>query len=197
MSDYPVVEAFHTLQGEGAHTGRAAWFIRLAGCDVRCVWCDSPQSWGGAWPRKTAAELASAVPLNGTFAVITGGEPLLHDLTALTDALHARSVRVHVETSGTQPLTGAPDWICLSPKKQKPPLTEVCERADELKVIIADAADFEWAEQQAARVSDTCRLFLQPEWSVREAVMPLIADFVKDHPRWRVSLQTHKYLDIP
>ncbi len=193
------MERFYTLQGEGAYTGQAAYFIRLGGCDVGCVWCDVKESWDAtAHPQVPVERLvrdAAAHP--GRIVVVTGGEPLMHDLSDLTDALHAAGLRTHIETSGSSPLSGDWDWICLSPKKFKAALPAVFEKAHELKVVVFNKHDLKWAEEQAARVGPDCIRYLQPEWSKRDTVMPLITEHVKAHPGWRVSLQTHKYLDIP
>ncbi|WP_217701000.1 7-carboxy-7-deazaguanine synthase QueE [Hymenobacter sp. CRA2] len=193
------MEQFYTIQGEGANAGRAAYFIRLGGCDVGCHWCDVKESWDAdAHPRQAIADLvaqASAHP--GKNVVITGGEPLMHDLGPLTKALHEAGLQTWMETSGAHPLSGEWDWICLSPKKFKAPLPEVLRNAHELKVVVFHKSDFAWAEQHAAQVGPECRLFLQPEWSKAAQVTPLIIDYVKQNPRWQVSLQTHKYLDIP
>lgn len=194
----PLMESFYTIQGEGFHQGRAAWFIRLGGCDVGCVWCDVKESWdASAHPLVAVGELAKeAARCPADIAVVTGGEPLIHPLGALTRLLHENGMRTHIETSGAHPLTGSWDWICLSPKKFRAPLPEICGHADELKVVIYHRSDFDWAERYAAQVSPSCKLFLQPEWSRAEAMMPLISDYVKAHPRWMVSLQLHKYLGI-
>ena len=193
------MERFYTLQGEGAYTGQAAYFIRLGGCDVGCVWCDVKESWDAtAHPQVPVERLvrdAAAHP--GRIVVVTGGEPLMHDLSALTTELHAAGLRTHIETSGSSPLSGDWDWICLSPKKFKAALPAVFEKAHELKVVVFNKHDLKWAEEQAARVGPDCIRYLQPEWSKRDTVMPLITEHVKAHPGWRVSLQTHKYLDIP
>lgn len=193
------MEHFYTLQGEGYHTGRAAYFIRLAGCDVGCVWCDVKDSWDAAGhPLLTTAEIAGiAAQHDGRIAVITGGEPAMHNLTYLCNALHHAGFAAHIETSGAHPLTGELDWVTLSPKKFKAPLEECVKRADELKVVVFHRSDFEWAEQHAAKVGDNCLLYLQPEWSRRDIITPLIIDYVKQHPQWRLSLQTHKYVNIP
>lgn len=195
----PVMESFYTLQGEGFHQGRAAYFIRLGGCDVGCVWCDVKESWDAEkHPRRSVRELvaaASAYP--GRLAVITGGEPLMHDCSDLTHALRAAGFSTHIETSGAWPLSGEWDWICLSPKKFKAPLPEIVPQANELKVVIYNKTDFEWAEQWAAQTSPDCRLFLQPEWSRSAVVTPLIIDYIKAHPRWEFSLQLHKYIHVP
>jgi len=195
----PVMEHFYTVQGEGAYTGQAAYFIRLAGCDVGCVWCDVKESWGVSSEQlmnhDTLVDQAAESP--SELVVITGGEPLLHDLTALTCALQENGLRVHLETSGAHPLSGRLDWVCLSPKKFKFPLPEVYTRADELKVIVYNKKDFDWAEEQAAKVGRNCRLFLQPEWSKREVAMDWIVQYVKQNPQWQISLQTHNYLQVP
>lgn len=199
IAHYPVMEHFYTLQGEGVHTGRAAYFIRLGGCDVGCVWCDVKESWdAAAHPHMTNVELAQiAASHEGRIAVITGGEPAMHHLGALCDALHAAGFKVHIETSGAHPLSGELDWVTLSPKKFKAPLEECLAMAHELKVVVYHKSDFDWAQQHAAKVGGECRLFLQPEWSKRDAMTPLITDFIKANPRWQLSLQTHKYINIP
>ena len=195
----PVMEAFYTVQGEGVFTGHAAYFIRLGGCDVGCTWCDVKESWDAdAHPKlEVEAIVAEATKYPARIAVITGGEPLMHDLGALTSALRATGFRTHIETSGAHPFSG--DWhhVCLSPKKFKAALPEAFQRADELKVIVFNKHDLQWAGEQAAQAGPDCALFLQPEWSKREAMMPLVVEHVKAYPRWRISLQTHKYLDIP
>jgi organic radical activating enzyme len=193
------MEHFYTLQGEGVHTGQAAYFIRLGGCDVGCVWCDVKESWdAAAHPLMTNVELAQiAATYGGRLVVITGGEPAMHDLVPLCDALHASGFRIHIETSGAHPLSGKLDWVTLSPKKFKAPLNESMLLADELKVVVFNKSDFEWAEQHAAKVGPACRLFLQPEWSKRDTITPLIIDYIKLHPQWQLSLQTHKYINIP
>ena len=195
----PVMEHFCTIQGEGAHTGRVAYFIRLGGCDVGCVWCDVKDSWPTEghpkWEVDRLAEVAAAS--GAEVAVITGGEPTLHNLDALTRKLTDLGMRTHVETSGTNELTGNWHWVCFSPKKFKPPVDSVYQQADELKVVVFNKSDLEWAQTHAQRVNDNCLLYLQPEWSKKEVVMPLIVEFCKAHPRWRISLQTHKYLNIP
>ncbi|MDA0792273.1 MAG: 7-carboxy-7-deazaguanine synthase QueE [Bacteroidetes bacterium] len=194
----PLMEAFYTLQGEGYHKGGAAYFIRIGGCDVGCHWCDVKESWN--------AELHPPTPINtivdgakkySDTVVVTGGEPLMWPMDPLTTALHNKGIQVHIETSGAYPLTGVWDWFCLSPKKNKLPLKEAYDRADEVKVIVYNNDDFKFAEEQAEKVSPTCKLFLQPEWSRRDKMMPLMVDYVLQHPKWKVSLQTHKYLNIP
>ena len=193
------MEHFYTLQGEGVHTGKAAYFIRLGGCDVGCVWCDVKDSWdAAAHPVMTTNEIvAIALKHEGRIAVITGGEPAMHDLTDLCNALHKAGFRTHIETSGAHPMTGDLDWVTLSPKKFKAPLAPVLAKADELKVVVFHRSDLEWAEQHAALVPPDCKLFLQPEWSKRDIITPLIIDYIKQHPRWQLSLQTHKYINIP
>ena len=195
----PVMEHFYTLQGEGVYQGKAAYFIRLGGCDVGCVWCDVKESWDEEkHPRYTIGNLVNMVTQTPTeIVVITGGEPLLHDLTALTGALKAAGLRTHIETSGSSPLSGMLDWITLSPKKFKAPLPEVLPHANELKVVIFHKSDFQWAEQFAAQVSPDCKLFLQPEWSKADVMTPLIIDYIKDNPKWQLSLQIHKYINVP
>ena len=195
----PVMEAFYTVQGEGHFTGHAAYFIRLGGCDVGCTWCDVKDSWDAdAHPMVTVEDLvADAMKHPARLAVITGGEPLMHDLTPLTTALREAGFRTHIETSGAHPFSGEWHHVCLSPKKFKAALPEAYTKADELKVIVFNKHDLQWAEEQAANAGPDCILFLQPEWSKRETMMPLIVEHVKAHPRWTISLQTHKYLSIP
>src|SRR5580692_1690021 len=187
----PVMEQFYTLQGEGFHQGKAAYFIRLGGCDVGCVWCDVKDSWDAArHPRYTIPELIASASIHpGRLAVITGGEPLMHDCTALTHGLRQAGFATHIETSGAWPLSGEWDWICLSPKKFKAPLPAIPALANELQVVIFNKADFDWAEHWAALVTQDCRLFLQPEWSKSDTITPLIISYIKKHPRWRFSLQ--------
>jgi len=195
----PVMEAFYTLQGEGFHQGKAAYFIRLGGCDVGCFWCDVKESWDAdKHPLKTIEEIISeAKKFPGRLAVITGGEPLMHDLTELTAALKEEGFQTNIETSGSSPLTGTWDWICLSPKKFKAPLSEILPLANELKVVVYNKTDFKWAEQYAAKVSKKCKLYLQPEWSKSSEVTPLIIDYIKANPQWELSLQIHKYINVP
>lgn len=195
----PLMEQFYTIQGEGYNTGRAACFVRLGGCDVGCVWCDVKESWDAdAHPRVAVADIVTAATqYPGRNVVVTGGEPLMHDLVPLTQALHAAGCQTWIETSGAYALSGEWDWICVSPKKFKAPLPDVLAQAHELKIVVFNKSDFAWAEEHAAQVGPACRLYLQPEWSKREAMMPLIVDYVKAQPRWQVSLQTHKFLDIP
>lgn len=193
------MEHFYTLQGEGRYTGHASYFIRLGGCDVGCVWCDVKDSWDAS--KHPLVEVSAMVDFvsasKSPIAVITGGEPLMHDLTDLTASLKNVGIRTHIETSGAHPLSGSWDWICLSPKKFKSPLNEVVVKANELKVVIYNKSDFEWAEKFASMVSSDCLLYLQPEWSKSAEVNPLIISYIKENPRWIFSLQTHKFLDIP
>jgi 7-carboxy-7-deazaguanine synthase len=193
------MEAFYTIQGEGAFQGHAAYFIRLGGCDVGCVWCDVKESWeAAAHPDKEVASIVKeALQFPARVAVVTGGEPLMYDLEELTRQLKDKGFRTHIETSGAYPLSGHWDWVCFSPKKFKEPLPEVAQAADELKVIVYNKSDFKWAEKYEALVDQNCRLFLQPEWSQQEKVTPLIIDYIKANPQWQVSLQVHKYLNIP
>ncbi|KAF0242480.1 MAG: 7-carboxy-7-deazaguanine synthase QueE [Sediminibacterium sp.] len=195
----PVMEAFYTLQGEGAHQGRAAYFIRLGGCDVGCFWCDVKESWDASkHPQIAVSEIiAGAVQHPGRLAVITGGEPLLYDLTELTAQLQLNGFETNIETSGSSPLSGSWNWICLSPKKFKAPLPEVVEKANELKVVIYNKHDFEWAETYATQVNANCALFLQPEWDKAAEITPAIIEYIQQHPKWRMCLQVHKYLQIP
>lgn len=193
------MEHFYTLQGEGRYTGHAAYFIRLGGCDVGCVWCDVKESWDATkHPVVSIEAITDHVVASGAkIAVVTGGEPLMHNLESLTSRLQEKGIRTHVETSGAHPLSGSWDWICLSPKKFKAPLGEILSAADELKVVVYNKSDFAWAEQYAAMVSETCLLYLQPEWSKSAEVTPLIVDYIKNTPSWILSLQTHKYISIP
>lgn len=195
----PVMEHFYTLQGEGYHQGKAAYFIRLGGCDVGCVWCDVKESWNAdIHPRYTVEELVQLVQATpAPLAVITGGEPLMHQLDALTTALKAAGIQTNIETSGAHPLSGQWDWICLSPKKFKQPLPGILPYASELKVVIFNPSDFAWAEQWAAQVSASCKLYLQPEWDKAAQVTPLIVEYIKAHPQWELSLQIHKYIQVP
>jgi organic radical activating enzyme len=195
----PVMEQFYTLQGEGVYSGRAAYFIRLGGCDVGCVWCDVKDSWDASLHEKVTPEdiVLQAQQHPSRIAVITGGEPAMYDLTELTSALKAADFTVHIETSGAYPLIGHFDWITFSPKKFKAPLKEVAHLAHELKIVVFNASDFIWAETHAKEVSDVCRLFIQPEWDKSAKMLPQIIDYIKENPVWSVSLQTHKYLDIP
>lgn len=199
ITTLPVMEAFYTLQGEGFHQGRAAYFIRLGGCDVGCVWCDVKDSWDASkHPLQSVNDIITeAKKYPGRLAVITGGEPLMHQLDELTHALKSARFETNIETSGSSPLSGDWDWICLSPKKFKAPLPEIIPLAHELKVVIFNKHDFEWAETYAAQVNPNCKLYLQPEWDKAEKVLPLIIDYIKAHPQWELSLQTHKYINVP
>jgi 7-carboxy-7-deazaguanine synthase len=195
----PVMEDFYTIQGEGFHQGKPAYFIRLGGCDVGCVWCDVKDSWDAdKHPKISTSSIVEKVKQTAAqIAVITGGEPLLHDLTDLTGKLKKAGISTHIETSGSSPLSGIPDWITLSPKKFKAPLEEVAAKAHELKVVVFNKSDLQWAEQWAAKVNPSCKLYLQPEWSKASQVTPMIIDYIKEHPQWRLSLQVHKYINVP
>lgn len=195
----PVMEAFYTIQGEGIHSGTAAYFIRLGGCDVGCVWCDVKDSWdAGKWPVLKIREIVNAaMEFPGRLVVITGGEPLMYNLGPLTALLHDNGFKIHIETSGVYPVTGDYEWICFSPKKFKKPHPGIYSLADELKVVIYHKSDFEFAEDHAKKVKDTCKKLLQPEWSKRESMTAQIINYVKSCPNWKISLQTHKFMDIP
>ena len=194
----PLMEAFYTLQGEGYHKGSAAYFIRIGGCDVGCHWCDVKESWNADLHPPTAiTKIVQEAQKYSNTVVVTGGEPLMWNMEPLTDALHQQGIKIHIETSGAYALSGAWDWFCLSPKKNKLPTDAAYLRADELKMIVYNKDDLRFAEEQAQRVNADCKLFLQPEWSKREKVIPILVDYVLNHPQWKVSLQTHKYLNIP
>ncbi len=195
----PVVEEFYTLQGEGFHTGKAAYFLRLGGCDVGCSWCDSRFSWNpDIHPVVSSDDIIKNIVESGTDSVvITGGEPLIWNLDYLCEGLKNKKISTFIETSGAYPVSGIWDWICLSPKRNSPPVNEIYKIADELKVIIQNSDDFEWAEKFSTLVNNTCRLYLQPEWSRFEVIIPEIVEYVKKNPQWRVSLQVHKYMHIP
>ena len=194
----PLMEEFYTIQGEGYHTGKAAYFIRIGGCDVGCHWCDVKESWNAKIHPPTHADMIvkNAKKMSST-VVITGGEPLMWSMNYLTKKLKEQGIKTHIETSGAYAFSGTWDWFCLSPKKTKLPLEEMYHKADELKIIIHNKSDFKFAEEHAARVDRNCRLFLQPEWSKRDKMIPKIVDYVMEHPKWNISLQTHKYLNIP
>ena len=195
----PVMEDFYTLQGEGFHQGKAAYFIRLGGCDVGCVWCDVKDSWDAEKHPKFKVE-SLKLKIKETPAeivVITGGEPLMHDLTGLTKDLQVAGLKTHIETSGAHPLSGSWDWICLSPKKFKAPLPGIVSLANELKIVVFNKSDFDWAEKFEALVSPSCKLFLQPEWDKAAEITPLIIEYIKSHPQWELSLQIHKYINVP
>ena len=194
----PLMEEFYTIQGEGYHTGKAAYFIRIGGCDVGCHWCDVKESWNADLHPPTLTDtIVNNANKYANTVVITGGEPLMWSLDYITNLLSKNSIRTHIETSGAYPLSGKWDWICLSPKKTKLPLEGIYSEAHELKIIIANNHDFKFAEEQASKVSGTCELFLQPEWSKREKLTPSIVEYVMKNPQWKISLQTHKYLNIP
>lgn len=195
----PLMEEFYTIQGEGYNTGKAAYFIRIGGCDVGCHWCDVKESWDANLHPLTPSEtiLEHVLESKTPAVVVTGGEPLIYNLDYLTGKLKDRGIQTFIETSGAYPLSGHWDWICLSPKKTMLPKEENFKAAHELKIIVFNKHDFIWAEEQAAKVSEECYLYLQPEWSKRNEITPLIVEYVKSHPRWMISLQTHKYIDIP
>jgi 7-carboxy-7-deazaguanine synthase len=195
----PVMESFYTIQGEGFHAGRAAYFIRLGGCDVGCVWCDVKESWDASkHPQIEIEQLVKEVKAEtGRLVVITGGEPLMHDLTMLTNDLQTQGFETNIETSGSHPLSGSWNWICLSPKKFKAPLPEIFAQANELKVVIFNKHDFAWAEENAAKVAADCKLYMQPEWDKREQMMPLMIEYVKANPQWQICVQMHKYINVP
>ena len=195
----PVMEHFYTIQGEGYYQGKAAYFVRLGGCDVGCTWCDVKESWlAENHPLYSVDEIVNEIVKSGAkICVITGGEPLIYNLNELTKQLHSNNIRTHVETSGAYPLSGEWDWICVSPKRFKVPLDECLKTANELKVIVFHRNDFRFAEENAAKVSEGCKLFLQPEWSVEKEVLPMIIDYVKQNQQWEISLQVHKYMDVP
>ena len=199
ITTLPVMEAFYTIQGEGFHQGRAAHFIRLGGCNVGCFWCDVKESWDAdKHPKVSIDEIvkhAAAQPCR--LAVITGGEPLMHNLDELTARLHSEGFETNIETSGSYPLSGCWDWVCVSPKKFRPPTPEALSAANELKVVIYNKNDFAWAETHAALVSDTCRLYLQPEWDRSEIMLPQIIEYIKTNPKWELSVQIHKYINVP
>jgi 7-carboxy-7-deazaguanine synthase len=194
-----VMESFYTLQGEGFHQGKAAYFIRLAGCDVGCVWCDVKESWDkNLYPELSIERIVTSAKKHpARLAVITGGEPTMYNLEKLTKALRQEGFLTNLETSGSHPLTGIWDWICLSPKKFKPPLPGILPKANELKIIIFNTSDFDWAEKYASMTSPGCKLFLQPEWDKAGVVTPWIIDYIKENPQWELSLQIHKYINVP
>lgn len=194
----PLMEEFYTIQGEGFHTGKAAYFIRIGGCDVGCHWCDVKESWdANLHPPTNTTDIVDNINKQANTVVVTGGEPLIWNMDYLTNLLKKQNLKTHIETSGSYKLTGNWDWICLSPKKTKLPLSSIYSKANELKIIVLNKHDFKFAEEQAAQVNNNCELFLQPEWSKREEMMPLIVNYVMENPKWKISLQTHKYLNIP
>ncbi len=196
---YPIMEMFYSLQGEGYYQGKAAFFIRLAGCDVGCVWCDVKDSWDASkHPVLSIEEIVnSALAHPSRLAIVTGGEPLLHNLDPLTTALKAAGFQTNIETSGSSTMSGNWDWVCLSPKKFKAPLPENVALADELKVVVFNNSDFEWAETYAKQTSLNCKLFLQPEWDKQTQITPLVIEYVKANPKWELSAQLHKYIQVP
>ncbi|MCE2844055.1 MAG: 7-carboxy-7-deazaguanine synthase QueE [Sediminibacterium sp.] len=198
-TSYPVMEMFYSLQGEGFHQGRAAFFIRLAGCDVGCVWCDVKESWDASQhPVLSIKEIVDAAKAHpARLAIVTGGEPLLYQLDALTTALKEAGFETNIETSGSSPMSGNWDWVCLSPKKFKAPLEENISKASELKVVVFNKHDFDWAETYAKQVSPSCKLYLQPEWDKSSEMTPLTIDYIKTHPQWELSAQLHKYIQVP
>jgi organic radical activating enzyme len=198
-TQYPVMEMFYSLQGEGYHQGKAAYFIRLAGCDVGCVWCDVKDSWDASKHPVLSTEqiVNSALAHPARLAIITGGEPLLYQLDPLTTALKAAGFQTNIETSGSSPMSGNWDWVCLSPKKFKAPLSENIALASELKVVVFNQSDFEWAETYAKQVGPHCKLYLQPEWDKQVQITPLVIEYVKANPKWELSAQLHKYIQVP
>lgn len=198
-TSYPVMEMFYSLQGEGYHQGKAAFFIRLAGCDVGCVWCDVKESWDASKHPVLSidAMVAAAKAHPSKLVIVTGGEPLLYQLNPLTDALKTAGFETHIETSGSSPISGNWNWICLSPKKFKIPITTCIKVADELKVVIFNKHDFEWAESFKKEVKANCKLYLQPEWDKSDQMTPLVIDYIKLHPEWELSAQLHKYIQVP
>lgn len=195
----PVVEEFYSLQGEGYNTGKAAYFIRIGGCDIGCSWCDSAFTWDASlFPEREVDKIVeNAADCPAKAVVVTGGEPLMWKLDYLSEKLKEKGIETFLETSGAYPLSGIWDWICLSPKKQAPPLHSIFPLANELKVIIANESDIGWAVSNAKKVKKTCHLFLQPEWSVHKSITPVIVDFIKQNPEWKISLQSHKFMRIP
>ena len=195
----PLMEAFYTIQGEGYHSGKSAFFLRIGGCDVGCHWCDVKESWNADLhpPTEIYKMIDQILAYPAKTVVVTGGEPLMWNMQPLTDRLHNNGMSIHIETSGAYPLSGDFDWICLSPKKNNPPKDAIIPLTNELKIIIHNLNDFKWAEQYAAKCSSNCKLYLQPEWSKVQEMMPHITDYVMKHPKWNVSLQTHKYMGIP
>lgn len=194
----PLMEHFYTIQGEGFYSGTAAYFIRFAGCDVGCHWCDVKESWDSdKHPLTSIKKLIESIDDSVKNCVITGGEPLLWNLNYITSLLHQRNIKTHIETSGSSKVTGEWNWFCLSPKKRKLPTNEAYKMANELKVVVFNNSDFRFAEKQAEQVSEKCNLYLQPEWDKSDKMLPLIINYIKENPKWKISLQTHKYLDIP
>ena len=199
VNQLPLMEDFYTIQGEGFYQGHAAYFIRLGGCDVGCVWCDVKESWDAhAHPLVSVDEMVQRAKKSGTkLVVITGGEPAMYDLSLLTKSLQQAGLQTNIETSGAYPLTGNWNWVCFSPKKFKAPDPSIFAQANELKVIVYNKGDVSWAEEFCEKVNSDCKLFLQPEWSKEKEMLPLIIEYVKANPKWEVSLQIHKYMNIP
>ncbi len=199
MNKLPLMEDFYTLQGEGYHSGRAAYFIRLGGCDVGCFWCDVKESWDASkFPQLTVEEIvAKAKKEEGRLAVVTGGEPFMHNLTTLCEELKKQGFERNIETAGVYPISGEWEWICFSPKRFQKPLEEYYEKSNELKIVITSPSDLKWAETFVSKMNKECRLYLQVEWSKSHKMLPVLIEYVKAHPYWRLSLQTHKYMDIP
>jgi 7-carboxy-7-deazaguanine synthase len=199
IATLPVMEHFYTIQGEGYHQGKAAYFIRLGGCDVGCVWCDVKDSWDASkheqWAVSSLQLAVGQTPAK--LVVITGGEPLMHNLDELTNALQQQGLQTNIETSGAHTLSGNWDWICLSPKKFKAPLPEILPVANELKIVVFNKSDFDWAEKYATLVNPNCKLYLQPEWDKATEITPLIIEYIKANPKWQLSLQVHKYINVP
>ncbi len=197
-STLPIMETFYSIQGEGFYQGHAAFFIRLAGCDVGCVWCDVKESWDAEKHEMRSIDslLEEVQKTNAEIVIITGGEPLMYDCGPLTEALQQAGYKTHLETSAAYPLSGKWDWICVSPKKFKAPLIEVLAKANELKVVVFNQSDFEWALHHSKKVSENCILFLQPEWSKEKELLPKMTEFIQQHPQWKLSLQIHKYMGV-
>ncbi len=195
----PLVEEFYTIQGEGYHTGKAAYFIRVGGCDIGCSWCDTKFSWSPDFHKLQSIDeiISNALKTKTNAFVVTGGEPTTYDLSILCEKLIKHNIASHIETSGVYKLTGKWDWICLSPKKHNPPKEEIYNKANELKVIINNESDFEWAEESAKKVNNDCKLYLQPEWSKYEDIIPMVVEYIKNNPKWNISLQAHKFMHIP
>ncbi len=199
MKKLPLMEDFYTLQGEGYHSGRTAYFIRLGGCDVGCFWCDVKESWDvNKFPHVAVEEIVAKANIHkGKLAVVTGGEPFMHDLSALCEALKKEDFERNIETSGVYPISGEWEWICFSPKRFQKPLEEFYEKSHELKIVITSPSDLKWAEQFIPKMHKDCKLYLQVEWSKQGKMLPYLINYIKDHPYWTLSLQTHKYMDIP
>ncbi len=194
----PLMEEFYTIQGEGVHTGKPAYFLRIGGCDIGCKWCDVKESWdANIHPAISTDKIIENTIKYSDTAVVTGGEPLTWNMNYLTSKLKEKNIKTHIETSGSYKLTGTWDWICLSPKKNKPPLYEIYKKANELKIIVFNKSDFLFAEKQSEKVSKNCHLFLQPEWSKKIQMTPEIIDYTLKNPKWKISIQTHKILNLP